>query len=45
MDDSATTCDEVIESLDKETKIIPTIFMERKQPIKCEMSIFYLHSY
>ena len=30
MDDSVITCDEVIESYDKETKTIPTNFNEKK---------------
>ena len=30
MDDSATTCDEVIESYNEETKTIPTNFNEKK---------------
>ena len=46
-------CDDVIESYDNdgeaksydETKTILTISMKRKQPIKCKISIFYLHFY
>ena len=34
MDDSAITCDEVIESYDEETKSIPTNFNERKTKIQ-----------
>ena len=43
MDDSAITCDEVIESYDEEIKTVPTNFNEKKQPVKCKTSIFYLH--
>ena len=45
MDDSAITCDEVIESYNKETKTIPINFNEIKQPAKRKISIFYLHFY
>ena len=45
MDDSAITCNEIIESYDKETKTIPTNLMKRKQPVKRKISIFYLHFY
>ena len=54
MDDSAITCDEIIESykedatakLYDETKTIPTNFNEKKkQPVKIKISIFYLHFY
>ena len=45
MDDSAMTCDEIIESNAEETKTIPTSLMKRKQPIKRKISIFYLHFY
>ena len=38
MDDSAVICDEVIESYEEETN-----FNEKKQPVKCKNSIFYLH--
>ena len=34
MDDSAITCDEIIESYDKETKTIPTNFNEKKGTCK-----------
>ena len=37
MDDSAITCDEIIESYDDETN-----FNEKKQPVKCKIDIFYL---
>ena len=30
MDDSAIMCDEVIETYDQETKVIPTYFNEKK---------------
>ena len=45
MDDSAIMCDEIIESYDKETKIIPTNFNVKKQSIKRKISTFYLHFY
>ena len=54
MDDSAITCDEIIESykedatvkLYDETKTIPTNFNEKKkQPVKIKISIFYLNFY
>ena len=45
MDDSAITCDEVIESYDEETKTIPTDFNERKETCKTKISIFYSHFY
>ena len=41
MDDSAITCDKIIE----ETKTVPTNFNEKKEPVKHEISIFYLHFY
>ena len=45
MDDSVITCDEVIESFDKETKTIPTNFNEEKQLVKHKISKFYLLFY
>ena len=45
MDDSAITCDQIIESYDDETKTISTNFNVKKQPVKCKISIFYLHFY
>ena len=36
MDDSAITCDEVIESYDEETKTIPTNFNEKKAICKMQ---------
>ena len=45
MDDSAITCDEIIESYNEETKTIPRNFNEKKQPVKRKISIFYLHSH
>ena len=40
MDDSTITCDEVIESYNKETKTIPTNFNEKKAT--CETQNFYV---
>ena len=40
MDDSAITCDEVIESYDEETKSIPTNFNERKTKIQNFHTLF-----
>ena len=40
MDDSTVVCDEIIESYDDETN-----FNEKKQPVKRNISIFYLHFY
>ena len=40
MDDSAITCDEVIESYDEETKTILTNFNEKKAT--CEKQNFYI---
>ena len=40
MNDSTITCDEVIESYNKETKTIPTTFNEKKAT--CEMQNFYV---
>ena len=40
MDDSAITCDEVIESYDEETKSIPTNFNERKMKIQNFHTLF-----
>ena len=46
MDDSAITCDEIIESHNEETKtIFQQILMKRKQPVKQKMYIFYFHFY
>ena len=54
VDDSAITSDEIIESYDEETiikklfqlqKLFQQIFMKGKQPVKHEISIFYLHFY
>ena len=45
MDDSAITCDEVIESYNKETKTILKILLKRKQSVKRKISIFSLHFY
>ena len=39
LDDSAITCDEVIESYAEET------LMEIKQYLKCKIYIFYIHFY
>ena len=41
MDDSATTCDEIIE----ETKTVPANFNEKKQSVKHKISMFHLHFY
>ena len=40
---SAITCDEIIESNNEETKFIPTNFNEKKAT--CKISMFYLHFY
>ena len=40
MDDSAITCDEIIESYDEETKTIPKCFNEKKAT--CKMQNFYI---
>ena len=40
MDDSKITCDEIIESYDEETQIIPTNFNEKKAT--CKMQNFYI---
>ena len=40
MDDSAITCDEVIESYNEKIKIIPTNFNEKKA--NCEKQNFYI---
>ena len=40
MDDSAITCDEVIESYNEETKTIPTNFNEKKTT--CRTENFYI---
>ena len=42
LDDSAMTCDEVIESYDEETKNIPTNFDEKIQPIKHKILLTFL---
>ena len=42
MDDSAITCDEVIESYDEETKNIPTNFDEKIQPVKHKILLTFL---
>ena len=43
MDDSVIRCDEIIKSYDKETKAVPTNFIENKATCKTKISIFYLH--
>ena len=40
MDDSAIICDEGLESYKEETN-----YTGKKQPVKCKISIFYLHFY
>ena len=40
MDDSVITCDEIIESYDKETKTVPTNFNEKN--ITCRTPNFYI---
>ena len=40
MDESAITWDEIIESIDEETN-----FNEKKEPVKCKISRFYMHFY
>ena len=40
MDNSAITCDEIIESNNEETKFIPTNFNEKKAT--CKMQNFYI---
>ena len=40
MDDLAVTCDEIIESYNEETKIVPTNFNEIK--LACETQNFYI---
>ena len=45
MDDSAITYGEIIESYDEETKTIPTNFNEKKQRVKCKISISYFINY
>ena len=45
MDDSANTCDEVIEPYDKETKTIPKNFNEKKAIRKTQNFIFYFNFY
>ena len=45
MDDSVIKCDDSIESYDKERRTIPTNFNEKKHPVKCKISMFYLHFY
>ena len=39
MDDPMITCDEIIESYNKETKTIPTNFNDKKVISKCKLSI------
>ena len=47
IDDSVITCDEIINAeaklYDEEIKTIPTNFMDKKQLVKQQISIFYLH--
>ena len=43
MDDSAITCDEIIESYDEETKAIATNFNEKRATYKTQNFYFYLH--
>ena len=45
MDDLAIICDLVIESYDEEIKTIPKNLMKRKQPVKRNIYVFYLHFY
>ena len=45
MDDSVITCYEIIGSYDDETKTVPTDFNKKIQPIKQNISIFYLLLY
>ena len=48
MDDSAIMCDEIIESCLKLSPIDnkeETNFNKKKQPVKCKISLFYLHFY
>ena len=40
IDHSVITCDEIIESYNKETKNFQQILMKRKQPVKRKISIF-----
>ena len=40
MDDSAITCDEIIESYEQETRTIPTNFREKKA--SCKIQNFYI---
>ena len=42
IDHSVITCDEIIESYNKETKNFQQILMKRKQPVKRKISIFCL---
>ena len=42
VDDSAITCDEVIESHDEKTITIPTNFNEKKQPLKRKLLLLFL---
>ena len=39
MDDSTIMCDEIIE------ETVPTNLNEKKQPVKCKISILYFHFY
>ena len=43
MDDSAITCDKIIEYFNEETKAISTNFNEKK--VSCKKQNFYLHFY
>ena len=43
MDDSATMCDEIIESYKEDAGA--KSYDEKKQPVKRKASIFYLHFY
>ena len=45
MDDSVITCDEVRESSDEETKLIPKNFNEKKAPGITQNFYIYLHFY
>ena len=45
MNDSVIMCDEIIESYDEETKIVPTNFNEKNITGGTNISIFYLHFY
>ena len=45
MDDSVITCDEVIESYNRDTKIFRTNFDKKMQPVKQKITLFYLPFY